>query len=131
MVRQASNEESGEQNNDFDLTSIKNALDMIPGVGPVVDTVYDYVSELLINADQLSNGLLSRIIGGSLPCRLTTTSLECSGVSKNGGTYGVVKRIIDMLPSTILPDDVKDIIIDFISMVINPIANTLFGGLPI
>ncbi|XP_001600722.1 uncharacterized protein LOC100120435 isoform X1 [Nasonia vitripennis] len=120
----------GEKKNDFDLTTIKNFLDKIPVVGPIVDTVYNYLSELVIYLDKLSNGIIPRALGGSLPCVLTTTKLVCSGTSKDGGTYAIVKKIISMLPSTILPDTLKNGILDFIRKVINPIANALFGGLP-
>lgn len=117
--------------NDISLSDLATTLGTIPFIGPILRDTLNYLGELVMATNRLSNGLLARVVGGSLPCIIDLDKgIQCSGTSTDGGVYAVIEDMINGLPSTILPDFAKKMTLGIIKSTLNPLLDVLFGGLP-
>lgn len=113
---------------DLSISSIVSQLGNIPLIGPYLMMMMNFISEAVQRMNNLTNGAITRLAGGMLPCEVSRQSgIVCTGVSKNGGVFGMISKMIDELP---IPEMAKQAMKMFISMVINPVVDTLFGGVP-
>ncbi|KAJ8681896.1 hypothetical protein QAD02_017688 [Eretmocerus hayati] len=118
------------QMTDLDLGPLLDSLAKVPLFGRYFEENFEKFIEGLTRLDKMTNGVISRILGGALPCEVSVPKgIVCSGVSREG-VYSLIEDMMNDIPGIILPGPTKMLILASIRMLINPMADFLFGGLP-
>lgn len=114
------------------LSDLSSFLENVPLIGTYLSSFVNYIMEGIDNLNHLSNGAISRFLGGMLPCVISRDEgIVCSGISDKGGIFGFVEDQINQIPDLILPQIAKHALIMAIKMFVNPLIDTLFGGVPV
>lgn len=74
----------------------------IPRFGDDVADYLDWLASEIIYFDTITDGSLTKLINGILPCKVGLEGLTCTGLSENGGLRNLLIRTLNDIPSSLL-----------------------------
>ncbi|XP_033214431.1 uncharacterized protein LOC117171329 [Belonocnema kinseyi] len=113
------------------LQGVLSVVQQIPLVGGLLSGVVESLVELIIAVELLTNGALSRLLGGSLPCLVSLDNgFECTGITQNGGLSQLLENVVNSLPDMLVPAFLKNLINMLLKGLLDPLLDVLLGGNP-
>ncbi|XP_014220556.1 uncharacterized protein LOC106648302 [Trichogramma pretiosum] len=111
------------------LGNLLSTVTTLPFVGALFRSSLDNIAETLMSLDDLTDGMLKKILNGSLPCELSLNhGLRCRGASKKGGLDGMLRSALDAIPSSILPEFAKMLVLSSFRVTFLPMINQILSG---
>lgn len=111
------------------LQGLLSFVQQIPLVGGLLAEVVESLVQLILAVELLTNGALSRLLGGTLPCLISLgNDFECTGITKNGGLSQLLENVINALPDALVPEFLKNFLVMLIRGLVDPLVDVLLGG---
>ena len=111
------------------LQAVVALVGKIPILGSLLAFVLQLVVNLLVTIELLASGSVSGLLVNLLPCQINATNgLQCSGsTNNNGGIAAALVQVINSLPSTLVPDLIKNLLVTLVTGLLEPILHGLLG----